>query len=198
MNQERQAPVGIFGAGKIARGYLGHLLALAGRQIVFVDVNENLVHLLNERGRYTVHILGDASKSMQITGIRAVHSADPQVAGMVAEAPAVFVSVGGPNLPAVATPLAAGLRARREAGGRPLNIVCCENWHRPANVLRAALEAKLARADRESWSTQVGCAESTVLRWCIESTPAQRAADPLAVQAQDYWELQSDASALVE
>ena len=64
MNQERQAPVVIFGAGKIARGYLGHLLALAGRQIVFVDVNENLVHLLSECGCYMVYILGDASKSM--------------------------------------------------------------------------------------------------------------------------------------
>jgi mannitol-1-phosphate 5-dehydrogenase len=198
MNQEQQAPVVIFGAGKIARGYLGHLLALAGRPIVFIDVNEVLVRLINERGRYTVHILGDASKSMQVTGIRAAQSADPGVAGLVAEAPAVFVSVGGPNLPAVAGPLAAGLHARREAGGRLLNIVCCENWHRPAIVLRAALAEKLTGADRDYLNTRVGIAESTVLRSCIEATPEQRAEDPLAVQAQDYWELQIDASALVE
>ena len=166
MNQEQQAPVVIFGAGKIARGYLGHLLALAGRQIVFIDVNENLVRLINERGRYTVHILGDASKSMQITGIRAVHSADPQVAALVAEAPAVFVSVGGPNLAAVAGPLGSGLQARRAASGRLLNIVCCENWYRPANVLRAALGEKLTGADREYLDTKVGIAESTVLRSC--------------------------------
>ncbi|MEO6623226.1 MAG: hypothetical protein ABIN37_00115 [Burkholderiaceae bacterium] len=188
----------IFGAGKIARGYLGHLLALAGRPIFFVDVNETVVRLINERGRYTVHILGDPSKSMQITQISAVHSADPHVAQWVAGAPAVFVSVGGPNLSAVAAPLAAGLQARREAGGRLLNIVCCENWHRPANVLRAALGEKLTGADREYLDSRVGIAESTVLRSCIEATPEQRAADPLAVQAQDYWELQVDASALVE
>ncbi|MEP7359205.1 MAG: hypothetical protein ABI847_18280, partial [Anaerolineales bacterium] len=198
MNQSQQPPVVIFGAGKIARGYLSHLLALAGWRITFVDVNENLVRLINERGRYTVHILGDPSKSMQITGISAMHSADPRVAELVAEAPVVFISVGGPNLPAVAAPLAAGLQARRAAGGRLLNVVCCENWHRPANVLRAALGDKLAGADREYLDSRVGIAESTVLRSCIEPTAEQRAADPLAVQAQDYWELQVDASALVE
>jgi mannitol-1-phosphate 5-dehydrogenase len=44
----------------------------------------------------------------------------------------------------------------------------------------------------------VGIAEATVLRSCIEPTAEQRAADPLAVQAQDYWELQIDAEALVQ
>src|SRR5205085_4164733 len=179
MNQLEQTPVVIFGAGKIARGYLSHLLALAGWPIVFIDVNENLVRLINERGRYTVHILGDASKSMQITGIRAVHSADPQVAALVAEAPAVFVSVGGPNLAAVAGPLGSGLQARRAASGRLLNIVCCENWYRPANVLRAALGEKRTGAGREYLDTKGGIAEATVLRSCIEATPEQRAADPL-------------------
>ena len=198
MNQEQQAPVVIFGAGKIARGYLSHLLALAGRPIVYVDVNAEVVRLINGRGRYTVHILGDPSKSMQISHISALHSADPRVAERVAEAPAVFVSVGGPNLPAVAGPLAEGLKARRAAGGRLLNIVCCENWHRPADVLRAGLGEKLDGDDREYLDTRVGVAESTVLRSCIEPTPEQRAADPLAVQAQDYWELQIDAAALVE
>ena len=37
-----------------------------------------------------------------------------------------------------------------------------------------------------------------MLRSCIEPTAEQRAADPLAVQAQDYWELQIDAEALAE
>src|SRR5947209_19241162 len=147
MNPVEQAPVLIVGAGKIARGYIGHLVTLSGRLICFVDVNETVVRLINERGGYHVHILGNADKSTTVTGVRALHSADPGVADMVAQAQLAFVSVGGPNLPAVAATLAPGLAARRAAGGRPLNIICCENWHRPAEVLRQALAAQLAGPD---------------------------------------------------
>jgi mannitol-1-phosphate 5-dehydrogenase len=198
MNQVEQAPVVIIGAGKIARGYVGHLVALSQRPICFVDVNEALVRLINERGGYRVHILGNSDKSMTVSNIRALHSADPRVADAVAQAQLAFVSVGGPNLPAVAATLAPGIAVRRSAGGRALNVICCENWHRPAEVLRQKLDEGLAGDDRAYLASRIGIAEATVLRSCIEPTPEQRAADPLAVQAQDYWELQIDAAALVE
>jgi mannitol-1-phosphate 5-dehydrogenase len=200
MNQSEQAPVIIFGAGKIARGYIGHLVALAQMPLCFVDVNEQLVQRLNDRGRYTVHILGNPAKSIQVTTLVALHSEDPRVADVLAKAALAFVSVGGPNLPAVAATLAAGIQARRAAGARTLNIICCENWHRPAEVLRQQLEERLAASpdDRAYLASRIGIAEATVLRSCIEPTDEQRAADPLAIQAQDYWELQIDAAALVE
>ena len=198
MIQPEQPPVIIIGAGKIARGYIGHLVALSQTPICFVDVNEQLVRLINDRGRYTVHILGNPEKSMPVTNIVALHSVDPRVAGVLAEATLAFVSVGGPNLPAVAATLAAGIQARRAAGGRALNIICCENWHRPAEVLRQQLAERLAGDDRAYLASHIGIAEATVLRSCIEPTDEQRAADPLAIQAQDYWELQIDGAALVE
>src|SRR5258708_40292110 len=129
MNQGEQAPVIIFGAGKIARGYVGHLVALSGRPICFVEVNETVVRLINKRGRYRVHILGNDGKSMTVTHIRALHTSDPRVADVLAQAELAFVSVGGPTLPAAAATLAPGLAARRAAGGPPRYIVCCETWH---------------------------------------------------------------------
>ena len=198
MNRTEPAPVVIIGAGKIARGYVGHLVALSQRPICFVDVNERLVQLINERGGYRVHILGRPDKSMTVTNIRALHSTDPRVAGVLAAAALAFVSVGGPNLPAVSATLAPGIASRRAAGGRPLNVICCENWHRPAEALRQQLGDRLAADDGAYLAARIGIAEATVLRSCIEPTPEQRAADPLAVQAQDYWELQIDAAALVE
>jgi mannitol-1-phosphate 5-dehydrogenase len=198
MNASEQAPVLIIGAGKIARGYVGHLVALSGRPICFVDVNETVVRLINERSGYRVHILGNEARSLTVTGIRALHSSDPAVAEVAARAELIFVSVGGPNLPAVAATLAPGLAARRAAGGQKVNIVCCENWYRPAEVLREQLAGRLSGAEAAYLAEQVGIAEATVLRSCIEPTAEQRAADPLAVQAQDYWELQIDGAALVE
>lgn len=198
MNSSEVAPVLIIGAGKIARGYVGHLAALAGYPLKFVEVNAQVVEWLNERGCYAVHILGNPERSTTVSGVAALHSADSRVAQLVAEAGVLFVSVGGPNLPSVAATLAPGIAARLAAGGRALNIICCENWHRPAEVLAQHLDAALSDAARAYRQARVGIAEATVLRSCIEPTAEQRAADPLAVQAQDYWELQIDAAALVE
>src|SRR5258708_17361468 len=97
MNQREQAPVVIFGAGKIARGYVGHLVALSDRPVCFVEVNESVVRLINERGSYRVHILGNEDKSMTVTHIRALHTTDPRVAEALAGAQLAFFSVGGPN-----------------------------------------------------------------------------------------------------
>jgi mannitol-1-phosphate 5-dehydrogenase len=198
MTGSDQAPVLVFGAGKIARGYVGHLVALSGRPLCFVDISAELIRRLNEHGRYTVHILGNPARSTVVSNFSALHSADPRVAEQVARAELAFISVGGPNLRAVAATLGPGLAARRAAGGRLLNIVCCENWHRPAQVVRQGLDAALAPEDRAYGETAVGIAEATVLRSCIEPTDEQKALDPLALQAQDYWELQIDAAALVE
>ncbi|MCC7362665.1 MAG: hypothetical protein IT317_24505 [Anaerolineales bacterium] len=198
MNDTPQSPVLIISAGKIARGYVGHLAALSGAPLIFVDVNPNVIRLLNERGQYTVHILGNPAKSTVVKNFSALHTSNPAVADAVAHARLAFISVGGPNLPAVAALLAPGLRARRAAGGALLNIVCCENWRRPAEIVRAQLAERLGPEDRAYLASKVGIAEATVLRSCIEPTEAQKAEDPLAVQAQDYWELQIDAAALVE
>ena len=40
----------VFGAGKIARGFVGQLLELSGWETTFVDINRDLVQALNEKG----------------------------------------------------------------------------------------------------------------------------------------------------
>ena len=48
----------IFGAGKIARGFVAQLLYNSGYEIVFIDVDKQLIDLLKRQKAYTVHILG--------------------------------------------------------------------------------------------------------------------------------------------
>ena len=61
----------IFGAGKIARGFIGQLLYLSDFEITFVDVFEPIVNVLNEKKQYHVHVLGDESLDSDVTGIQA-------------------------------------------------------------------------------------------------------------------------------
>ena len=53
----------ILGAGKIARGFIGHLLYLSEIPFTFVEKAQGLVDLINERGQYTVNILGNSEKN---------------------------------------------------------------------------------------------------------------------------------------
>lgn len=53
----------IFGAGKIARGFVGHLLYLSGIDFVFVEKVDALCDLINERKEYLVNVLGNSEKN---------------------------------------------------------------------------------------------------------------------------------------
>ena len=89
----------IFGAGKIARGFIGHLLFLSDIPFTFVEKFDSLTDLINERGSYYVNILGNPEESCRVTGARALKfSEEEKVAAAIAEADAVFTAVGGKNL----------------------------------------------------------------------------------------------------
>ncbi|MBQ9065311.1 MAG: hypothetical protein IJ123_07690 [Blautia sp.] len=134
----------IFGAGKIARGFIGHLLYLSGIPFVFVEKNRSLVDLINARGSYTVNILGNPERNCIVQGARALSYDDKEeIAGAIAEADAVFHAVGGKNLEEIVPYLAAGVAEKAKSGGI-LNIVACENWKKPADIIREGIEKRLS------------------------------------------------------
>lgn len=187
----------IFGAGKIARGFVGHLLFLSKIDFVFVEKVDTLVDLINERGQYTVNILGDESKNTVVTGARALKfSQQEEISEAIAAADCVFDAVGGKNLGEIVPFLTRGIERRAAANGRPLNIVTCENWKLPADILRRGIEESIAKEHRTFLDNSVGITEAVIMRSAIEATPELLAKDPLVVNAQDFWEFPYDASRL--
>lgn len=189
----------IFGAGKIARGFIAHLLTLSGYQIIFVEKSEELVTLLRQRGRYRIHIMGADEKSTVIEGFSVLSSDEIEaVANKVAGASVVFVSIGGPNLPQIAPLLARGVR--RAVGQKrvnPLNIIICENYFQPGKWLRQLVSDKLEDTEIEWLNSHMGFVETMVLRSTIEPTPEMKAEDPLCLKAQNMWEMPADKEAFV-
>lgn len=186
----------ILGAGKIARGFIGHLLYLSNIPFTFVEKAEGLVNLMNERGQYTVNILGNSEKNCIVKDVKAIHySQAEEIAEVIAEASAVFTSVGGKNLGELVPLLAKGIEKKAERGGY-LNVITCENWKQPAKILRAGVEEIISEKAKDFFEKKTGFTEAVIMRSGIESEAELLKQDPLIVNVQDFWELPIDASRL--
>lgn len=191
--------VAIFGAGRIARGFLAHLLSLSGMEFFFIEKDLGLVDLLNRNGKYGIHVMGHEEKDYVVRSFKAYHSDDlGSFVEPLSRCDLVLTSVGGQNLPALAPPLAAAIELRSaRVPENSLNIITCENWVDPARKLRAAIGAELPGDLGAYFAEHVGVAESVVLRSATDAEPERVAADPLVVNVQDYWQLHIDSATLV-
>lgn len=186
----------IFGAGKIARGFIGHLLYLSGIPFTFVEKADALADLINERGEYTVNILGAPEKNCVVKGAKALKfDQAEEIAEAIAEADAVFNAVGGKNLGDIVPFLTAGIEKKATRGGK-INFVTCENWKKPADILRDGIAARISEEARPYFEENVGITEAVIMRSAIESDAELLKKDPLIVNVQNFWELPVDASRL--
>lgn len=184
----------ILGAGKIARGFIGHLLYLSGIPFSFIEKAESLVDQINEQGQYTVNILGNSEKNCVVKGANAIGFHDEnQVTEVIADADVVFTAVGGKNLISLIPYLAKAIEKKAKKGGN-LNIITCENWKLPATILRNGIDEMISEEVKEYLKNQVGITEAVIMRSAIEADEEMLKEDPLIVNVQDYWELPVDAS----
>jgi len=187
----------IFGAGKIARGFIGHLLFLSHIDFTFVEKSDSLADLINEKKQYTVNILGNPEKNTVVTGAKALKFSDEEkITDAIAYADCIFDAVGGKNLDGIVPFLIKGIEKRAKVNPKPLNMLTCENWKLPADIIKKGIEAGIAEEARKFFEEKVGITEAVIMRSAIEATPALLAKDPLIVNVQDFWELPFDASRL--
>lgn len=187
----------IFGAGKIARGFVGHLLYLSGIDFTFVEKADALADLINARGEYLVNVLGAPEKNTVVKGVKVLKFCEKQqIADAIAAADCVFSAVGGKNLPEIVPYLTAGIERRAVTNPVPMNVVTCENWKKPADILRDGIDAAIAGEHRAFFRENVGITEAVIMRSAIEATPELLAKDPAAVNVQDFWRFPFDASRL--
>jgi mannitol-1-phosphate 5-dehydrogenase len=183
-----------FGAGNIGRGFTTQLFTESGYEVVFVDVVEEVVRLINERRSYPIEIVGDNPETVVIRNIRAVNGTDRDaVAREIANASLVCTAVGVNVLKHVAPAIAMGIKLRADAGVTdPLNIIICENLLHASDVLRGFILDQLP-AEYEGYVRQcIGFVESVVSRMVPVMTEEQRQRDPLMVVVEEYKKLPVD------
>ena len=184
----------IFGAGKIARGFIAHLLSLSDIDFVFVEKADALADLINEREQYTINILGAPEKNYVVKNAKALKfSQEKEITEAIAESDVVFDAVGGKNLQEIVPFYIKGIEKKAEKGGY-LNFVTCENWKEPARILKEGVEAGIAPEARDYLDNYVGFTESVIMRSGIEAPKELLKKDPLIVNVQNYWHLPVDAA----
>lgn len=185
----------IFGGGKIARGFIAHLLSRSGFHITFVEVNEDLVKALNEEGRYYVNVMGNPQKSQWVTDFTCIWLQDiAGIARVLEKADIAFTSVGGKNLNDLAGVIGKAYQFMdEEALQHEFTIVTCENWKEPGRQLKSSILKALEGSNRrEAFEARIGISEAVIMRSGVEATKEVKQIDINAVSVTDFWELPID------
>ncbi|MDR6611625.1 mannitol-1-phosphate 5-dehydrogenase [Leifsonia sp. 1010] len=181
-----------FGAGNIGRGFVGLLLHEAGYEVVFADVNAELIDALAAADSYRVHLVGEDSETKTVTGFRAINSATEEDAlvAEIASADVVTTAVGPRILRFVAPVIARGLAARADDAPR-LAVMACENAIGASDLLAAELMDGLPDDDaRERLAARAVFANTAVDR----IVPAQAADAGIDVTVETFYEWVVDRS----
>lgn len=176
-----------FGAGNIGRGFIGKLLADAGVELVFADVNQAVLDALNARHEYPVQVVGEQAKVETVRNVSAVNSTSDAIIELIAEVDLLTTAVGPQILERIAGSVAKGLIKRHEESNtRPLNIIACENMVRGTSQLKQHVLKALPEQYHSWLDAHVGFVDSAVDR--IVPPSAADSSDPLEVTVETFSE----------
>ncbi|NQX11949.1 mannitol-1-phosphate 5-dehydrogenase [Microbacteriaceae bacterium VKM Ac-2855] len=163
-----------FGAGNIGRGFVGLILHNAGYEIVFADVNAELIDAIKAATSYTVHEVGDEPSSEVVDGFRALNSGSEEEALIheIATADIVTTAVGPTILRFVAPVIAKGLAAR-DASLPPLAVMACENAINATQILATEVASNLSPEQWEQLRAHAIFADTAVDRIVPNQAPGQ-------------------------
>lgn len=118
-----------FGAGNIGRGFVACFLHNSGYEVIFADVQDELINKINNTPSYRVIEVGvEGTTESVITNYRAINSKyhEEDLIEQIREAEIVTCSVGPNVLKFIAPVIAKGIDRRAE-NQSPLHVIACEN-----------------------------------------------------------------------
>lgn len=176
----------IFGAGRIGRSFIGQLFGCSGYNVVFVDVDDRIVRMLNERKSYRVVIKSYRNEEILVPNVTAIHASDRKsVTEAVCSAGIAAVSVGKFALEKVIPLIAAGMELRlRHNPYFPLDIILAENMRSAAEFTREELLKNLP--ENYPVDRLVGLIETSIGKMVPIIPLAEIERDPLVVFAEPY------------
>jgi mannitol-1-phosphate 5-dehydrogenase len=148
----------IFGAGKIGRSFIGQLFGLSGYEVVFSDIDKELVDLLNLKRSYCVVIKGEKEEKLLIPNVRAINGSEEQaVIEEVCRASIMAIAVGKNALGKIIPNIAKGLVKRFQYHrNSPLDIIIAENMRSANEYIYRELQKKSSAGFSNSFLCGIG------------------------------------------
>lgn len=175
-----------WGGGNIGRSFIGQVFSRSGYHITVIDIDQNLVDVLNSRGRYVVEAVSKSgTERIGVDDVSALHVNQTKlVEEAISSCSLMGVSVGKNAWPHIAGPLAKAILNRHQRRpDSPLDIILAENIHNGAAFVAALLKTHLP-ADFPL-SSFVGLIETSIGKM----VPIQDPSDPLVLRSEPYNEL---------
>lgn len=187
----------MYGGGNIGRGFIGALFSQSGYELVFIDVNDQVVSALSKEQRYPVRFVSNEKyEDIWIEGVTAVHGNDSQAAeNAIAECDIMATAVGSRALEYIVPNIVNGLRRRWTMTKNPFNIIICENLLNADEFLRKLIKDKLSIEEQNLFDDSVGLVEASIGRMVPIQTAEMQDGNPLRVCVEKYGFLPTDKAA---
>ena len=181
-----------FGAGNIGRSLVGQIFSSAGWEIVFVEVDSDIVEALTDQGRYRILVKEREPDEIWVEGVRGVFALETDdVVKEIVSCDLLSTAVGAKFLPEIAETIAKGLLMR----DKPLNLILCENLRNACEVMKTALLRHLPA--NFPFEERVGLVATSIGKMVPLMPSSIRRSDPLEVWAEAYNQLIVDKNAFI-
>jgi mannitol-1-phosphate 5-dehydrogenase len=187
----------IFGAGQIGKGFIGDICHSSGYFLVFIDADQKVVDLLNEKKEYPIWLLRDEKVEKKITHLKSYHISETEsISDQISDVDLVFTAVGVNNLTDLIPVLIEGIKKKvSKDESSYLNIVICENLLGSSRILKNGILELLPDRYISYLNNNVGFVESVVSRMVAPVPDHLLKKYPLIVTVEPYDKLPVDKKA---
>lgn len=188
----------MYGAGNIGRGFIGQVFSKSGYEVVFIDVNKEIIAALNAAHEYPVDIISTTGTiGTVVSPVRAVDGMDIEsVSSEIATADIMATAVGVHVLPHIVKPIVAGLKRRwAQHNTAPLNIIICENLINANTYLAELICKELSGTEITLFHDTIALVEASIGRMVPVMTETMRKGNLLRVCVEEYDQLPVDKDA---
>lgn len=153
-----------FGAGNIGRGFIGKVLFESGFDVIFSDIDQNLIDFLNKFQSYSVRIVGkNQDNTINIKNVSAINSNNPKIVKIISSVDLITTAVGPAALDKIALVIADGIMLKvKQESTQILNIIACENTIQASSLLKQAILRKLSSEYYDYLNKYVGFVDCSI------------------------------------
>ena len=154
-----------FGAGNIGRGFIGSLLSKSGYDVIFVDINKEILDEINKTKNYNIFVKDIECYKENVRNISGVNSLDEQISNKIYKASILTTAIGPSILGKIAPIISKVIMYRKEKNyNEHMVIIACENMVCATDILKNGIYKYLDEESKKYTDEYISFPNSSVDR----------------------------------